>query len=99
MNQKNSLLESPTGTGKTISLLASAISFMYQQRLKGNKLRLVYASRTHSQLDQVMHEFRKLPFNLKIATLASKVHLCLHSSNEQNNSYSSCNTKSGIIFI
>ena len=50
----NGLLESPTGTGKTLCLLASVCSFVEKEfREKMFKHNIIYMSRTHSQLRQV----------------------------------------------
>ena len=57
----NALLESPTGTGKTISFLCAAVAFIKKQREKmkvtaGDKEgvpaphTIVYCTRTHSQI-------------------------------------------------
>ena len=39
---------------------------------------VVYSSRTHSQLAQVVRELRKTPYAAKAVVLASRAHLCLH---------------------
>uniref|UniRef100_A0A915MII4 Helicase ATP-binding domain-containing protein n=1 Tax=Meloidogyne javanica TaxID=6303 RepID=A0A915MII4_MELJA len=118
-SRSNAALESPTGTGKTLSLLCSAIAWIqeYKEGLKpqtfanntgltkpcSNALinfyftapnhsilypRIYYASRTHSQLQQVVRELNKTKYKsvVRLVTLAGRDKLCLNERvlKEQN---------------
>ena len=75
-------MSSATGTGKTLSLL-SAVSHWLINFRPTNKVQLIYCSRTHSQLENVVKEFRKLydySKELTILTLGSVEAMGGHST-------------------
>ena len=71
-----------TGTGKTLSLLSPILSLIENDE----DCKLIYASRTHSQLKQVKKELRKTRFSslLKSAHIASKDNYCVNSKIKKN---------------
>ncbi|ORM39969.1 Regulator of telomere elongation helicase 1 -like protein [Babesia sp. Xinjiang] len=124
-NGKNALLESPTGTGKTLSLICSTLACIWHTRFKDGsifkpqetvptsldgilstiselrnssnpsskggkgkgpqRMNIIYASRTHSQLKQVIKEAKKTSYSHEFAAkglttvvLGSRDQLCIH---------------------
>ena len=97
--RKYALLESPTGTGKTLCLLCAALAWRnaHIQKLRaalpGPKLttenpvdtgstiqcpRIIYASRTHSQLSQAVNELKSTAYTPVVAVIGSREQLCIH---------------------
>uniref|UniRef100_A0A8C2T5T3 Regulator of telomere elongation helicase 1 n=1 Tax=Coturnix japonica TaxID=93934 RepID=A0A8C2T5T3_COTJA len=111
----NGILESPTGTGKTLCLLCSTLAWREHfkdtisarkiaQRMNGVELfpdrpmsswgnaatdgdiptyytdipKIIYASRTHSQLTQVINELKNTVYRPKISVLGSREQLCIN---------------------
>uniref|UniRef100_A0A8C3YH39 Regulator of telomere elongation helicase 1 n=1 Tax=Catagonus wagneri TaxID=51154 RepID=A0A8C3YH39_9CETA len=110
----NGVLESPTGTGKTLCLLCSTLAWREHlrdavsarriaERVRGELFpdrplsswgnvalegavpacyadlpKIIYASRTHSQLTQVISELRNTSYRPRVCVLGSREQLCIH---------------------
>ncbi|XP_067000771.2 regulator of telomere elongation helicase 1 homolog [Anabrus simplex] len=130
--RQNGVLESPTGTGKTLSLLCASCGWMMQKKAQlqaklqpqmfklqdgdfvaglQNSLniqpganpnsaineqsfmfkppKVIYASRTHSQLSQAIQELKRTCYShIRVAVLGSRDQMCIHPevSREPSNS-------------
>ncbi|XP_008292635.1 regulator of telomere elongation helicase 1 [Stegastes partitus] len=111
----NGVLESPTGTGKTLCLLCATLAWRdhfkdtisarkIAERLGGAEMfpdtplsswgtaatdgdkptfytdvpKIIYASRTHSQLAQVINELKNSSYRPKVCVLGSREQLCIN---------------------
>ena len=73
-------LESPTGTGKTLCLLCSILGWVNSMR-KQNKYfgSIIYTTRTHSQISQIIKELNKTCYVTKIGILSSREFSCINT--------------------
>lgn len=101
----NALLESPTGTGKTLCLLCASLAWqLHEKNRRSTKISIgynlpphigpsvpnnssttspctkiiIYASRTHSQLTQVINELKSTVYVPKMTVMASRDQLCIN---------------------
>ena len=86
--QSISALESPTGTGKTLCLLCSTLAWVNTMK-RQNKFfgSIIYTTRTHSQISQVIAELKKTCYEPRIAILSSREFSCINT--ELKNSFTS----------
>ncbi|KAL5015947.1 hypothetical protein ScPMuIL_005536 [Solemya velum] len=135
----NGILESPTGTGKTLCLLCSSLAWLETRKAQtelqkqmgiatligDNKLnpgnvdnlaksleqstgttwggsdytvpKIIYASRTHSQLGQAVQELKRTAYNsMKVSVIGSREQLCIH---EQVKKEASNTSKVGSLYM
>ncbi|MEN2498399.1 MAG: Regulator of telomere elongation helicase 1, variant 2 [Marteilia pararefringens] len=98
LNQKkNILIESPTGTGKTLSLLCSTLAWLRSAKVQNNwpkPPKIIYATRTHSQISQLIGEIKKTAYSdMKICFLASREQLCINDRVMNREKKGSINSK------
>ncbi|XP_046858545.1 regulator of telomere elongation helicase 1-like [Xenia sp. Carnegie-2017] len=125
---KNGILESPTGTGKTLCLLCATLAWRdtykahlqlntkvqqkkangrFYENLKENLgqaaigwsddddgnpdyevPKIIYTSRTHSQLTQAVKELKNTIYKPKVCVLGSREQLCIHPQVVQQETHS-----------
>lgn len=102
-DNKVAIFSSPTGTGKTLSLLSVATKFMkndindenglFNLLYGGDKTRIYYCSRTHSQLSQVMSELNKNKDKYESVILGSRKIYCVNKVANDCNSLDIINSR------
>jgi regulator of telomere elongation helicase 1 len=97
-SSENALVESPTGikcetyvlgTGKTLSLLCGALSWLRKYPKEGeasmNRPTIYFASRTHSQLTQVIKELKRSSYSdARVSVLGSREQMCVNDAVKVN---------------
>jgi regulator of telomere elongation helicase 1 len=83
-NRENGLFQSPTGTGKTLSLLTGALAFLQKKRNMGQlkSSSIIYLTRTHTQIKQLVKELKSTCYKPTVAVLGSRDQLCVNAELE-----------------
>lgn len=87
-SNKIGIFSSPTGTGKTLSLLCTAITFLKKNNEDDlftilnniNVTEIYYCSRTHTQLSQVLNELKTNRVAYKSIILGSRKVYCINEN-------------------
>eukprot|EP00923_Selenidium_pygospionis_P038840 GHVN01067577.1.p1 GENE.GHVN01067577.1~~GHVN01067577.1.p1 ORF type:complete len:953 (+),score=72.25 GHVN01067577.1:2973-5831(+) len=80
LNKKHAIIESPTGTGKTASLLCGVLAFQRKHKIRtGETVKVFYCTRTHSQVAQVVGELSRSSYRPSMVCLGSRQRLCPHA--------------------
>lgn len=74
-NGQNALVDSPTGTGKTLSLLIGVLSFFADSKAP---CKVFYLTRTHSQINQVVTELGRTCYKVRTSIVSAKESLCIN---------------------
>ena len=73
--------ESPTGTGKTLCLLCAIFAWVKEMRERQKYCgQILYTTRTHSQISQVIRELKKTIYQPEIAVLSSRDFTCINNN-------------------
>ena len=79
-------LESPTGTGKTLCLLCSILAWVNAKgKVNTFSGSIIYSTRTHSQISQIIDELNKTCYEPRIAILSSREFSCANTELKNSN--------------
>lgn len=119
---RNVMVESPTGTGKSVALLCAALGWLKhyavneeqsskplaaegqltnERRRQQNVPIIIFATRTHKQIDQIVRELRKTVYSdVNMTILGSRDQYCVHQkvtalSNKSDKCLELCSDKNG----
>lgn len=82
------LIEMPSGTGKTVALLSCTVSYQLYLKSKGIPFKIIYCSRTISEIDKALRELKNLveyikkhvDFNFLGVGLSKRANMCINKT-------------------
>jgi len=79
--RSNMICESPTGTGKTLALLVATLA-VQQSEAPADRSPILYLTRTHDQITNVVRELRRTAFasSVKMSVLGARSHYCVNEA-------------------
>jgi len=92
--RKHVVLESPTGTGKSAAILCSVLAWQrFHYATTGEKVKVFYCTRTHSQVAQMVASLQKTPYRPNMTVLGSRDRMCIHTEVDSKNIGNECRTR------
>lgn len=87
MRGKRTLMfESPTGTGKTQTILTSLLGYLQNKKItKKSRHKILYFTRTLSQMNQVIDEIKRSAYDVNATIVSSRISLCLNTKINNGN--------------
>lgn len=79
-DNKSGMIESPTGTGKSFSILCAVVAQIRENKKNNKVQRFFITSRTHKQIDQLVKQFKQLPNHPRMTILSSKRLCCINNN-------------------
>lgn len=103
----HALIESPTGTGKSLSILCSALAYYEQEKRSFGEqkkpFKIFICSRTHKQIDQLIEQLRRTGYKPRITVLGSKNHYCINpglaKTDDKNTACADLIKKKGCLYL
>ncbi|OIR56346.1 MAG: uncharacterized protein A8A55_2907, partial [Amphiamblys sp. WSBS2006] len=86
-NRKNLLLDTPSRSGKTLSILCAVLGWRESPALREKTRhyttpkalpRVIYTAKTHCQLEHTIRELKKTQYRPRTCIVGSRKQLCLH---------------------
>ena len=89
-----SLVHHGTPTGKSAAILCSALAWQrYHYQKTAESVKIIYCSRTHSQVAQMVASLQKTPYRPSMTVLGSRDRMCIHAAIQDKNINHECRAR------